>query len=84
MVIKQPTGKIATTLKEVEELMIQPDSVKRKLDGVIDSVPPDKGCEVLDRELTHEYRDENDSENFADSDDGYILLKWGRGYYKML
>ena len=77
MVIKRPTGKIATTLKEVEELMIQPDSVKRKLDGVIDSVPPGKGCEVLDRELTHEYRDENGSENVADSDDDYILLKWG-------
>ena len=24
------------------------------LDGVVDSVPPDKGCEVLDGELTHE------------------------------
>ena len=34
--------------------MIPPDSVKVKLDGVIDSVPPDKGCEVLDGELTHE------------------------------
>ena len=40
------------------------------------SAPPDKGCEVLDGELTYEYRDENDSENFADSD-GHILLKWG-------
>ena len=39
---------------EVEELMIPPDSVERKLDGVIDSVPPDKGCEVLDGELTYE------------------------------
>jgi len=34
---------------------------------------------VLDGELTHEYWDENDSGNFADSADGYILLKWGRG-----
>ena len=54
MVIKRPTGKIATTLKEVEELMIPPDGVKRKLDRVVNSVPLDKGCEVLDGELTHE------------------------------
>ena len=40
-----------------------------KLDGVVDSVPPGKGCEVLDGELAHEYRDENKRENFADSDD---------------
>ena len=45
---------MATTLKEIGELMIPPDIVKRKLDGVVDSVPSDKGCEVLDGELTHE------------------------------
>ena len=44
--------------------MIPPDGVERKLDGVVDSVPPDKGCEVLDGE-------------FADSDASHILLKWG-------
>ena len=27
---------------EAEELMIPPDSVKRKLDGVVNSVPSDK------------------------------------------
>ena len=54
MVIECPTGKIATTLKEVEEVMIHPDEGKRKLDGVVDGVPPDKGCEVLDGELAHE------------------------------
>ena len=43
--------------------MIRPDGVKRKLDGVVDSVPPDKGCGVLNGELTHEQWDENDSEN---------------------
>ena len=41
-------GKFARTLKEIEELMIPPDGAKQKLDGVVDSVPPDKGCEVLD------------------------------------
>ena len=45
---------MATTLKELKELMIPPDGVKQKLDGVVDSVPPDKGCEVLDGELTYE------------------------------
>ena len=44
--------------------------------------PPDKGCDLLDGELTHEYWDENGSENFPDSDDGHIFLKWGA--YKML
>ena len=54
MVVKLPTGKITTTLKDVEQLMILTDSFKRKLDRVVDSVPPEKGCEVLDGELTHE------------------------------
>ena len=84
MVIKWPTWKIATTLKEVEELMIPPDGAMRKLDGVVDSVPSDKGCEVLDGGLNHEYWDENDSENFVDNDDTYILLKWGKDHYKTL
>ena len=57
--------------------MIPPDGIKRKLDGDVDSVPPEKGCEVLDGELIHQYLDENDSENFADSDGAHILLKWG-------
>ena len=48
------TYRKATTLKEVEELMIPPDGGKRKLDGAVDSVPPHKGCEELDGELTHE------------------------------
>ena len=43
-----------TTLKKVEELMIPPYGVKLKLDGVLDSVPPDKGCEVLHGEVAHE------------------------------
>ena len=54
VIIKLLTGKIATTLKEVEDLMIPPDGAKWTLDGVVDSVSPDKGCEVLDGELTHE------------------------------
>ena len=45
--------------------MIPPGGVRQKLDGVVDSVPPDRGCEVLDKELTHEYWDENDSETFC-------------------
>ena len=55
--------------------MIPPDGVKLKFDGVVDSVPPNKECEVLDGELTHEHWDGNDSENVPDSDDANILLK---------
>ena len=44
MGIKLPTGTIATTLKDIEELMTPPNDVKQKLDGVVGSVPPDKGC----------------------------------------
>ena len=43
---------------------------------MVDSVPSEKGYEVLDGELTPEKRNKNDSENFADSDDDQILLKW--------
>ena len=39
---------ITTSLKEVEVLMIPPNGVKQKLDGVVDSAPSDKGCDVLD------------------------------------
>ena len=42
------------TLKQVEKLMIPPDGVKWKLDKRVDSVPPYKGCVVLDGELNHE------------------------------
>jgi len=31
--------------------MIPSDGFEQKLDGVVDSVPPNKGCEVLDGEL---------------------------------
>ena len=49
-------------MKEVEELMIPPDGVKGKLNGMLGCVPPDKRCELLDGELTHELWDEKDSE----------------------
>jgi len=55
--------------------MIPQDNVSWRLDGLVDSAPPGKCCEVLDGELTHEEWDENDTENFADSDDAHILLK---------
>ena len=72
--------KITTTIKEVEELMIPPDGVKQKLDGVVDSVPPHNGCEVLDGELIHKLWGENDSKDFAHSNDAHNLLKWGEGW----
>ena len=49
--------------------MIPPEGVKRKLDGVVEKVPPDEGYEVLDGELTEEEWDENENKTVADSDD---------------
>jgi len=43
--------------EENRRVDITPDGVKRKLDGMVERVLPDKGCEVLDGELTHEYWD---------------------------
>ena len=48
--------------------MIPPDGIKQKLDRVVDDVPPDEGCEVLDGELTEEEQDENEK-------------KWEGNYY---
>ena len=57
-----------TTLKKLEEVIISPDWVNQRLDGVVDNVPPDEGYEVLDGELTKEEWDENENETVADSD----------------
>ena len=46
--MKWPSGKIATTLKKVDELMIPPDGIRRKLNEVVDGVLPGRGCKVLD------------------------------------
>ena len=46
-------GENRNNLKEVEDFTIPSDDIKRKLDGVVDSVPPDKCCKVLVGELTH-------------------------------
>ena len=32
--------------------MITQDGIKRKSDGFVDSAPSEKGCKVLDREVT--------------------------------
>ena len=58
-----------TTLKKLEGVMIPPDGVKRKLDGVVDNVPADEGYEVNDGELTEEEWDKNENKTIADSDD---------------
>ena len=51
---------------------------------MVDSVPPDKSCEVFDGELNHEQWDENDSKNFGDRDDVLILLKRGHNITSLL
>ena len=53
MVTKWPTGRISATLKKIEEFMTPTDGGREKLSRLVDSVPPDKGYEVLDGELTH-------------------------------
>ena len=57
-------------------MMILTDDVKGKMDGVVDSFPPE-GCGVLDGEVTNEEWDKNGYKNVADSDDTRILIKWG-------
>ena len=55
-----------------------------KLDGVVDSVPPDEDFEVLDGKINDEEWDRNGNENVADSDNTHKLIKWGGGQYKVL
>lgn len=58
-----------TNLKQLEDKMIPPDGVKRKLDAVVDSIPPDEGEEIDDGELTdHEWND-RELLNMASSDE---------------
>ena len=53
-----------SSLKKLDEMMIPPDGVKRKLVGVVDGVPPDEGMEVLGGELTdEEYASNSGSES---------------------
>ena len=40
--------------------MIPSDGVKRKIDAVVDSIPPDEGEEVDDGELTDHESDEEE------------------------
>ena len=65
-----------TSLKKLEEAMIPPDGVQRKLDGVVGSVPPDEGCEVPDGELTDEELNPRENENADESGGGETLLKF--------
>ena len=69
-------GVVQTIQKEIKEVMIRTDGVKWKLDEVVESVQPHEGREVLDGEVDEEW-DKNDNKNVADSDDTYILVKWG-------
>ena len=50
--------------------MTTPDGVKRKLlDEVIDGIPPEEGCEILDGEYTQDKWDDNENENANESED---------------
>ena len=56
--------------------MIPKDGVNWKLGGVVDSVPPDEGCDVVDREVSVVARDKSDNKNVADNDDAQKVIKW--------
>ena len=58
-------------------MVIPTDGVKCKLDGVVESVSPDEGCEMLVGEVNDEELDKNENKNIADSDDTHILVEWG-------
>ena len=51
------------TIKNLEEEIIPPVGVKRKLNGVVDGIPPDWGYEILGGEPTYHEWDNDDSEN---------------------
>ena len=48
-----------------------------KFDEEAASIPPDEGCEVFDREVTHEKWDKNNNKNATDRDDTHIFIKGG-------
>ena len=57
--------------------MIPTDGVKWKLDGVVDSVPPDEGCKALGGEVNNEGWDKYNNESAYDRDETHMLIKWG-------
>jgi len=74
VIIESPTGEIPKSPKETEEVMSPKDGVKWKVNGVVDSVPPDEGCEVLGGELSDKEWGKNDNKTVAVT---RILIKWG-------
>ena len=56
------------TIKKLEEEMIPPEGVKRKLNGVADGISPDEEHEILGREPTDDEWDSDDSENESDDE----------------
>ena len=50
---------------------------------MVDSVPPDEGCEVLDGEMNDEEWVRNGNKSIADSDDILNVIKWGGGGVSM-
>jgi len=63
--------------------MIPTDGIKWKLEWIVDSVPPDKACEVLDGEVNYNEWGKNDDENVADINETHNLVKFG-SHYAML
>ena len=54
------------TIKKLEEKIIPPEGVRRKLNGVADGIPPDEEHEILGGEPTDNEWDSDESENESD------------------
>ena len=42
---------------------------------MVDSVPPDEGCDMLDGEVANEEWNKNDNKNVFDSGESYTLVE---------
>ena len=56
------------TIKKLEDKIISQEVVKRKLNGVLDGIPPDEGYEILGGEPTYNEWDGGESENESDDE----------------
>ena len=56
------------TIKRLEGKMILPTGVKRKLNGIVDSIPPDEGCKILRGEPTDDEWGKDESENESEDE----------------
>ena len=54
------------SLQKLRDIIIPPDGVKRKLDQVVEGVPPDEGFEMMGGDITDDDCDDNDDDDDDD------------------